>query len=107
MLLGYLLKGVVVILSFVVTPYKWVVIIACLLSWVRPDPSNPVVRMIYQLTEPVFAFVRRYLPKALWKTGLDFSPIVVILVLVLIESVLIQYLSVLSAQLILGSELPI
>lgn len=107
MLLGYLLKGLVVVLSFLVTPYKWVVIVSCLLSWVRPAPSNPVVRIVYQLTEPVFAFVRRYLPQALWKTGLDFSPIVVILILVLIESVLIQYLSVLSAQLILGSELPI
>ena len=107
MLLGYLLKAVVVVLNFVVVPYKWVVIISCLLSWVRPDPMNPVVRIIYQLTEPVFAWVRHYLPRALWRTGLDLSPIIVILALVLVESVVIQYLSLLSIQLISGAPTPI
>lgn len=107
MLLGYLLKAIVVTLSFLITPYKWVVIIACLLSWVAPDPRNPVVRILRQLTEPVFAFIRRHLPQSLWMTGIDFSPIIVILVLVLFESVVIQYLSVLSFQLISGSTTPI
>ena len=67
--------------------YKWVIIAAALITWVGPDPRNPIVMMLRQVTEPVLAPARRLLPP--WKTGgLDFSPLIVIFAIQLVEWVL-------------------
>jgi len=66
--------------------YSWVVIAAALITWVSPDPRNPVVMFLRQLTEPVLAPIRRLLPP--WKTGgLDFSPLIVIIAIQFVERV--------------------
>lgn len=68
--------------------YSWVIIAAALISWVSPDPRNPIVMFLRQVTEPVLAPVRRFLPP--WKTvGLDFSPLIVILVIQFVERVVL------------------
>lgn len=60
--------------------YTWVIIAAAVISWVTPNPYNPVVRLLRRLTEPVLAPIRQLLPP--WKTfGLDFSPMIVILLI--------------------------
>jgi YggT family protein len=60
--------------------YTWVIIAAAVISWITPNPYNPVVRLLRRLTEPVLAPIRRLLPP--WKTfGLDFSPMIVILLI--------------------------
>jgi YggT family protein len=60
--------------------YTWIIIAAAVISWVNPDPYHPAVRLLRRLTEPVLAPIRRLLPP--WKTfGLDFSPMIVILVI--------------------------
>jgi YggT family protein len=60
--------------------YIWVIIAAAVISWVTPNPYNPVVRLLRRLTEPVLAPIRQLLPP--WKTfGLDFSPMIVILLI--------------------------
>jgi len=67
--------------------YKWVIIAAALITWVSPDPRNPIVRVLRQITEPVLAPARRLLPP--WRTGgLDFSPLIVIFAIQLVEWVL-------------------
>jgi YggT family protein len=67
--------------------YKWVIIAAALITWVSPDPRNPIVMILRQVTEPVLAPARRLLPP--WKTGgLDFSPLIVIFAIQLVEWVL-------------------
>ena len=64
--------------------YKWVIIAAALVTWVSPAPGNPVVMILRQITEPVLAPARRLLPP--WKTGgLDFSPLIVIFAIQLVE----------------------
>jgi YggT family protein len=64
--------------------YKWVIIAAALITWVSPDPRNPVVMLLRRVTEPVLAPARRLLPP--WKTGgLDFSPLIVIFAIQLVE----------------------
>ena len=68
--------------------YFWIVIIAALLSWVHPDPYNPIVRALYAMTEPVFDWVREHLP--VYLGGLDLSPIVVIIATEFIQRVLIM-----------------
>jgi len=68
--------------------YSWVIIAAALITWVSPDPRNPVVTFLRQVTEPVLAPVRRLLPP--WKTGgLDFSPLIVILAIQFVERVIL------------------
>jgi len=70
----------------VITLYIWVVIIAALVSFVQPDPYNPVVRTLRRLTEPAFAWVRRKMPFVVL-SGIDLSPIVIILALQFIDTV--------------------
>lgn len=68
--------------------YSWVIIAAALITWVSPDPRNPIVMFLRQVTEPVLGPVRRLLPP--WKTGgLDFSPLIVILAIQFVERVLL------------------
>ena len=69
---------VVRLIMFVLDIYTWVIIAAAVISWVTPNPYNPLVRVLRRLTEPVLAPIRQLLPP--WKTfGLDFSPMIVIL----------------------------
>ena len=68
--------------------YGWVVIAAALISWVSPDPRNPIVMFLRQVTEPVLRPVRNLLPP--WKTGgLDLSPLIVLLVIQFVERVIL------------------
>jgi len=75
-----LLQVVFAILSVI----KWLVIIAAVISWVSPDPRNPIVQFLYRATEPILRPFRRLLPPS--RTGgIDLSPILVILVILFIE----------------------
>lgn len=66
-------------LSSILTIYFWIVIIAALLTWIEPNPYNPIVRFLYSITEPVFNWIREHMP--VFFGGIDFSPIVVIIVI--------------------------
>jgi YggT family protein len=77
-IIGYFFVALARVLDIVFSLYFWVILIAALLSWVRPDPYNPVVRFLRAVTDPVFLRVRRWLP-FLTVGGIDLSPIVVIL----------------------------
>ncbi|MGA2193006.1 MAG: YggT family protein [Nitrospirota bacterium] len=79
------LSAIATVLDIILTAYMWIVIIRALLSWVNPDPYNPVVRFLYGATEPVLRPIRRRLPM----TGIDFSPIIVIAVIYFIKIFLI------------------
>ena len=71
---------IVRLIMLVLDIYTWVIIAAAVISWVTPNPYNPVVRLLRRLTEPVLAPVRQLLPP--WKTfGLDFSPMIIILLI--------------------------
>ena len=67
----------------VIQIYVWIIIIRALISWVSPDPFNPIVRFLYRLTEPVLRPVRRSLPT--YQIGLDLSPLLVILGLEIVD----------------------
>lgn len=77
------------LLEYVLWAYMWIIIIRALLSWVNPDPWNPIVRFLYQVTEPVLRPIRRRLPS----TGIDFSPVVVILVIYFLQRFLVRVLA--------------
>ncbi|RXJ98351.1 hypothetical protein CRU98_09935 [Arcobacter sp. CECT 8986] len=66
--------------------YKWVIIISAILSWVRPDPYNPIVQMLYRLTEPAYALIRRVIPTVFG--GMDLAPVILIFILIFLETFL-------------------
>jgi YggT family protein len=75
-------------LGWLLNLYSWVIIAAALITWVSPDPRNPVVRFLRQVTEPVLAPIRRLLPP--WRTGgLDFSPLIAIIAIQFVERVVL------------------
>ena len=73
-------------LLMIITLYTWVVIIAALITWVNPDPYNPIVQILRKLTQPVFDFVRRYIPTNIG--GIDLAPIIVIVALIFIKNLI-------------------
>ncbi len=82
---------VVRFIMYVLDIYTWVIIAAAVISWVNPNPYNPAVRLLRRVTEPVLAPIRQLLPP--WKTfGLDFSPLIVILVIQWVVPVLLRAL---------------
>ena len=63
--------------------YMWIVIIAALLSFVKPDPFNPIVQFLYRMTNPAYAMVRRFIPTIF--NGIDLAPLVIIIALQVIQ----------------------
>lgn len=90
MILSTLLNAIAVILSMLINIYVWIIIIAALISWVKPDPYNPIVQILYRLTNPVYARLRRIMPTTI--NGIDFSPLIVAIALKFIDLSLIQML---------------
>lgn len=84
-----LIYAIVQTLHTVINLYIWIVIIAALLSFVRPDPYNPIVQVLHRLTEPVMGFIRRKMPFVVL-SGIDLSPLVVILGLQLIDNFMMR-----------------
>jgi YggT family protein len=70
--------------------YFWIVIISAVLTWIEPNPYNPIVRFIYSITEPLFDWIREHLPVIFG--GIDFSPLVVILGISFLQQYLIPTL---------------
>ena len=86
------MSAVAMILGSLLNLYFWIVIIAAVLTWVRPDPYNPIVRTLRALTEPVFYRVRKWLPFT-FTTGMDFSPVVVLLSIELFNRIVVASLA--------------
>ncbi|OGP97850.1 MAG: hypothetical protein A2Z39_04165 [Deltaproteobacteria bacterium RBG_19FT_COMBO_46_9] len=76
--------------------YMWIIIAQAVISWVNPDPYNPIVRFLHSVTEPVLYNIRRRIP--VYFGGLDFSPIIVILVIIFLQTFLVQSLMQLAAR---------
>ena len=77
------------LLELVITAYIWIIIARAIISWVNPDPYNPIVRFLYRVTEPVLRPVRHRMPMM---GGLDLSPMIVILVLYFVDWFLVSTL---------------
>ena len=88
---GNLLMTIARLLETVINLYTIVIIISALLSWVNPDPYNPVVRVLRSLTEPLYYRIRKRFP-FVFVNGLDLSPLVVLLILQLFNGVVITCL---------------
>lgn len=91
-----LLLALANLVNLVLEAYFWIIIAGAVLSWVNPDPSNPIVRFLHRVTEPVLRPVRRRLPTGM---GLDFSPMVVLLAIYFLKWFLVGSLRDLALSL--------
>ena len=96
--IGLLIHAIAQVLSVVLTIYMWIIIIRALLSWVNPDPYNPIVRFLYNVTEPALAQIRRRLPINFG--AIDLSPLILILAIMLVSAWLVPSLQHLAQSLI-------
>jgi len=96
-ILGNFLSATAKILEIVLQLYMWVIIIRALLSWVNPDPYNPIVQFLNSITEPVLYRVRQLIPMS--GMGIDFSPIIVILAIIFLQAFLVNSIGMLAMQL--------
>lgn len=78
------------VLDIVLWAYMWIVVARALVSWVNPDPNNPIVRFLYAATEPVLYRIRRALP--LYAGGIDFSPLIVFVGVIFLQRFLVRSL---------------
>jgi len=85
------------LLELVLWAYFWIIIARAVLSWVSPDPFNPIVRFLYRVTEPVLRPIRRRLPT--FQMGLDLSPMIVILAIYFLQAFLVESLRDLAVSL--------
>ncbi len=90
-IVGNFLIAFATVLNIVLTLYMWVVIARAVLSWVNPDPYNPIVRTIASITDPVLDWIRRRLPVSYG--GIDFSPIIVFLAIIFLKNFLVATLA--------------
>lgn len=84
------LLGLAKVLDIGLTLFMWIIIAQAVLSWVNPDPYNPIVRFINQATEPVLIQIRKRIPTLFG--GIDFSPIIVLLGIIFLQEFLVQSL---------------
>jgi len=94
LILANFFQAIAVVLNYALTLYMWIVIAGAVLSWVSPDPYNPIVRFINTVTEPVFYQIRKRLPVNFG--GLDISPIIVILTIIFLQTFVVNSLHGLS-----------
>lgn len=91
---GNFIEAIARIIDIGLTIYMWMIIIRAVLSWVNPDPYNPIVMFFYRSTEPVLYRIRRWIPMG--NIGIDISPIIVILIIIFLQSFLVKSLLQLS-----------
>jgi len=96
--LGDMVAAFIIILCYSLKIYMWIILIRCFLSWINPDPYNPIVAFLYRITEPVLSFVRRKIPFAT-AGPVDLSPVIVILSLWLLQEFLSRNLINISIRL--------
>ena len=77
-----LLKALASVVDLVLRIYVWIIIIRAIISWVNPDPYNPIVQFLYHITEPVLRPIRRIIPPI---GGIDISPVVVLIIIYFLQ----------------------
>lgn len=97
-IIGYFLGALATVINVALTCYMFIIIARAVLSWVNPDPYNPIVRFIHNITEPVMYWIRRHIPVVFG--GIDLSPIVVLLAVMFLQKFLVNTLMRMSAALV-------
>ncbi|HTY44511.1 MAG TPA: YggT family protein [Patescibacteria group bacterium] len=91
-MLSNFLSATAGILDIILTVLYWLIIVRALVSWVNPDPFNPIVQFLYNATEPLLAPIRRVLPFTM-RVGIDISPLIAFLLIYFLRSFLVSTLA--------------
>ncbi len=94
---GNFISALATILDMVLTFYMYVIVARAILSWVNPDPYNPIVQFLYKITEPVLYPIRQKMGR--YTAGMDLSPMILILVIIFLQNFLVGSLFGLSQRL--------
>ena len=89
--------GLAKVIDIALTLYMWIIVFRALISWVNPDPYNQIVVFLYRFSEPVLGPIRRRLP--IRNIGIDFSPLIVILVIIFLQYFLVETMIQMAAHL--------
>jgi YggT family protein len=84
--LGNLVMALAQVLHLLLNVYMLLIIARAIISWVSPDPYNPIVNFLYRATDPVLRYVQRIIPPL---GGIDLSPILVLIVIVFLDQFLV------------------
>ena len=84
-----------VLLSYTLTAMYWLIIFRAVISWVSPDPFNPIVQFVTRVTEPVLEPLRRLLPAM----PVDISPVLAFFVIIFLQRFLVQTLQDIAMRL--------
>ena len=95
--LANFLSAIASIIDFLLIALYWLILVRPLLSWVNPDPFNPIVQFLNKVTEPILAPIRRVLPPAL-RFGIDISPIIAFLGIMFLRSFLVRTILDIAAR---------
>ncbi len=85
-MLDAIIHSLFVVVSSILVFYKWIVIISSLLSWFNVSPHNPIVNFLYSLTNPVYAYIRKYINTIF--ANMDLAPLIVIFVIIFLEELI-------------------
>ena len=88
---GNFIYAIASLLSVVITILYWLILIRALISWVHPDPYNPIVQFLYKTTEPVLYPIKKMIPLQ-FNIGIDISPIIAFLILIFAKNFLVKTL---------------
>ncbi|MGB9497057.1 MAG: YggT family protein [Thermodesulfobacteriota bacterium] len=95
-ILSNFMHSLATVIDIVLNLYMWILIARAILSWVNPDPYNPIVRFLYSITEPLMYRVQRILP--LQFGGIDLTPMAIIIAIIFLRSFLVSTLHQLAYQ---------
>ena len=93
--LSNFMNAVAYVIQIVLNIYMWIVIARALISWVNPDPYNPIVNFLYRATEPVLYRVRRIIPDL---GGIDLSPLIVLLIIYFLKEFVVRSIYMISIR---------
>jgi YggT family protein len=92
--MGNFLSALAYLVGIILTVAYWLILIRALISWVSPDPSNPLVQFLYRTTEPVLEPIRRILPNL----AIDLSPLIAFFGIIFLQRFLVASLYDLAAR---------
>ena len=97
--LAYFFEALANVVDIGLTIYMWVVVVRAIISWVNPDPYNPIVVFLRRSTDPILNPIRRRLPLALSRAGIDLSPLILLLGIIFLQKFLVKSLFELAYRL--------
>jgi YggT family protein len=93
---GNFIYGVAYVIENILNIYFWIILIRAVMSWIQPNPYNPLVRIIYKLVDPVTYRISRIIPTRIG--AIDFAPFILMILIIFLQKFLVRSLFELGAR---------